>query len=87
MACRMKPDPTDITAAAARIAPYVRHTPVMRLAAGDFGLAYPVTLKLELLQHAGSFKPRSRKIRPSWVIAALMPTPAGAARARTGRRR
>lgn len=58
MACRMKPDPTDITAAAARIAPYVRHTPVMRLAAGDFGLAYPVTLKLELLQHAGSFKPR-----------------------------
>ncbi len=50
--------PADITAAAARIAPYVRHTPIMRLAAGDLGLAHAVTLKLELLQHAGSFKPR-----------------------------
>ncbi len=50
--------PTDITEAAARIAPYVRHTPIMRLAAGDFGMADAVTLKLELLQHAGSFKPR-----------------------------
>jgi threonine dehydratase len=53
-------DPTlsDIDAAAARIAPHVRHTPVLRLAAGDLGVGYPVTLKLELLQHAGSFKPR-----------------------------
>jgi threonine dehydratase len=48
----------DITEAAARIAPYVRRTPIMRFAAGDLGLAYGVTLKLELLQHAGSFKPR-----------------------------
>ena len=48
----------DITDAAARIAPYVRHTPIMRLAAGDLGLPYAITLKLELLQHAGSFKPR-----------------------------
>ena len=48
----------DITEAAARIAPYVRRTPIMRLQAGDLGLAHAVTLKLELLQHAGSFKPR-----------------------------
>ena len=55
---RMTPDRTAIEAAAARIAPHVRHTPVIRLAAGEMGLAFPITLKLELLQHAGSFKPR-----------------------------
>ncbi len=54
----MTPDRIAIETAAARIAPYVRHTPVIRLAAGDLGLAVPATLKLELLQHAGSFKPR-----------------------------
>ena len=36
----------------------VRHTPLLRLAAPDLGLGIPVALKLELLQHAGSFKPR-----------------------------
>jgi threonine dehydratase len=30
----------------------------MHLVAGDLGVAVPLTLKLELLQHAGSFKPR-----------------------------
>ena len=54
----MIPSAADIDAAAVRIAPHVRHTPIMRLAAGDLGLNHPVTLKLELLQHAGSFKPR-----------------------------
>jgi threonine dehydratase len=48
----------DIAVAAARIAPWVRHTPLLRLAAGELGLGFPLTLKLELLQHAGSFKPR-----------------------------
>jgi threonine dehydratase len=48
----------DIVAAARRIAPHIRHTPVLRDAGTAFGLAFPVTLKLELLQHAGSFKPR-----------------------------
>ena len=43
-----------VVEAAERIAPYVRHTPVV---CGDIG-GSPVTLKLELLQHAGSFKPR-----------------------------
>lgn len=53
MTCR-----ADIAAAAARIAPHVRHTPLLRCAGADLGLAFPLTLKLELLQHAGSFKPR-----------------------------
>jgi threonine dehydratase len=38
---------------------YVRWTPVIRADAADFGLgAAPLVLKLELLQHSGSFKPR-----------------------------
>jgi threonine dehydratase len=49
---------TDIAAAAVRIAGHVRHTPVLRLAAADLGLDFPIALKLELLQHTGSFKPR-----------------------------
>jgi len=38
----------------------VRRTPVIRVDAGDFGvkLDHPVALKLEFLQHTGSFKPR-----------------------------
>jgi threonine dehydratase len=48
-------DRKSITAAALRISAYVRHTPVLR---ADFAIAAPVALKLELLQHAGSFKPR-----------------------------
>ncbi len=50
--------PDDITAAAERIAPYIRHTPIINLAAGELDVDFPLTLKLELLQHAGSFKPR-----------------------------
>lgn len=49
---------SDIDAAALRLEGLVRHTPVMHLAAGDLGMPFPVTLKLECLQHAGSFKPR-----------------------------
>ena len=49
---------SDISAAARRIAPYVRHTPLLHDAGAALGLSFPVTLKLELLQHAGSFKPR-----------------------------
>src|ERR671916_3400579 len=47
----------DIRAAAARIAPHVRRTPVWNLPRG-FGHDGPVSLKLEFLQAAGSFKPR-----------------------------
>jgi len=48
----------DIEAAHARAAPHVRRTPVIELARGALGLASPLSLKLEFLQHAGSFKAR-----------------------------
>ena len=48
----------DIDAAAARVASHVRHTPILELNGREFELGFPLTLKLELLQHAGSFKPR-----------------------------
>ena len=67
----------DIAAAAHRLAPYVRHTPIIQVDGAAFGLTTPVTLKLELLQHAGSFKPRgafnrmlTTALPPSGVIAA-----------------
>lgn len=52
-----------IAAAARRISGHVRHTPVLRLSGEPggvlpFGDAVPIALKLEVLQHAGSFKPR-----------------------------
>jgi len=46
----------EISAAARRIAPFARRTPVMQ--AVDLGLVIPVDLKLEHLQHTGSFKAR-----------------------------
>ncbi len=49
---------STISAAARRLRAYVRHTPILRLSAGELGPDAPVTLKLEMLQHAGSFKPR-----------------------------
>jgi threonine dehydratase len=54
----MIPSHDDILAAHRRIGAYVRRTPVISLARGDLDLPSDVTLKLELLQHAGSFKPR-----------------------------
>ena len=67
----------DIATAAARIAGYIRHTPLLCLTAAEIGLGFAVTLKLELLQHAGSFKPRgafnrllSTKLPAAGVIAA-----------------
>jgi threonine dehydratase len=44
----------DIRAAAARIAPHIRRTPVWTLPHA-FGHDGEVCLKLEFLQHAGSF--------------------------------
>jgi threonine dehydratase len=60
------------------IAPHVRETPVVTAAAGDFGLAgSAIAFKLELLQHAGSFKPRgafanllTRDVPKAGVVAA-----------------
>ena len=48
----------DIEAARRRIAGHVRSTPVLEAGAGSFGLEMPLVLKLELMQHTGSFKPR-----------------------------
>ena len=48
----------QVARAASRIAPWIRHTPLLRLAPGELGPPFAITLKLELLQHAGSFKPR-----------------------------
>ncbi|NIX75435.1 threonine/serine dehydratase [Microvirga sp. c23x22] len=47
----------DIEAAHTRIAAHIRHTPAWTLP-GAFGHGGPVSLKLEFLQHAGSFKTR-----------------------------
>jgi len=60
------------------IRPHIRLTPVMELTGADFGLpAFPLTLKLELFQHAGSFKTRgafanllTRPIPAAGVVAA-----------------
>jgi threonine dehydratase len=57
----MKVDRSAIALAASRIGGHVRRTPVVRIAGGELGAdraAAPIALKLELLQHAGSFKPR-----------------------------
>jgi threonine dehydratase len=52
-------DAEAIARAAELIRPHVRRTPILSVNPADFGLAgQPLTLKLELLQHAGSFKPR-----------------------------
>lgn len=66
---------TDIERAHARIAPHVRRTPMLALSDATFGRA--LSLKLELLQHAGSFKPRgafnkvlSSEVPPAGLIAA-----------------
>lgn len=51
-------DRPAIATAARRIAAHVRHTPLLRLAGTEFGVSCACMLKLELLQHTGSFKPR-----------------------------
>lgn len=75
----MKPEKfrDAIDEAATLIAPHVRRTPTLNLSTGDLGLDFPVTLKLECLQHTGSFKARgaftrllSNDVPASGVIAA-----------------
>ncbi|HEX3156670.1 MAG TPA: threonine/serine dehydratase [Candidatus Angelobacter sp.] len=68
---------TEIQDAGRRIAPHVRRTPVMALEERAFGIDARIFLKLECLQHTGSFKPRgafncilSSKIEEAGVIAA-----------------
>jgi len=53
------PDFHTISEVTAKIRPHVRLTPTVEVSAADFGLiGAPITLKLEQLQHAGSFKTR-----------------------------
>jgi threonine dehydratase len=55
------PSRSDIAAAARRLAPWIRVTPLLDVDAVDLGLPdrrWPLVLKLEMLQHAGSFKGR-----------------------------
>lgn len=76
----MAPIQRDSIAAMHRLVrPHIRRTPVVEVDGADFGLAAPrrLTLKLELLQHAGSFKPRgafanllARAVPPAGVVAA-----------------
>jgi threonine dehydratase len=68
----------EIAATYKLIRPHVRRTPVLEVSGADFGLAAaPIIFKLELLQHAGSFKARGafanlllRKVPPAGVVAA-----------------
>jgi threonine dehydratase len=51
--------PAEIESTYGVIAPHIRRTPVVEVRGADFGLGSGLlTLKLELLQHAGSFKSR-----------------------------
>ena len=54
------PSRSDIDAAARRLAPWVRQTPLVEVDPADLELPgrRPLVLKLEMLQHAGSFKGR-----------------------------
>ncbi len=60
------------------IRPHVRHTPLVTVDAAEFGLAsMPLRLKLEFMQHAGSFKARgafanllTREVPDAGVVAA-----------------
>jgi threonine dehydratase len=71
--------PAQIRATHQTIAAHIRRTPIVEVDAADFGVAGvpPLVLKLELLQHAGSFKARgaftsllTRKIPGAGVVAA-----------------
>jgi len=53
------PTPGDVRTAATLIRPYIRRTPVVEIAAEDFGLkGAPLTFKLEFMQYTGAFKAR-----------------------------
>ncbi len=71
-------NPAGIAEAHKLIQPHIRLTPVVALDGSDFGLAkMDLTLKLELLQHSGSFKARGaftnlllRQVPAAGVVAA-----------------
>jgi threonine dehydratase len=60
------PSRAAIDAAADRLAPWVRRTPVVTVDPADLGLAgrrAPLVLKLEMVQHGGSFKARGAHLQ------------------------
>ena len=69
---------TEIARCETLIRPYVRRTPVVDIDGADVGLgANKLCIKLELLQHSGSFKARgafanllTRKVPAAGVVAA-----------------
>src|SRR5262245_42242680 len=71
-------DRQGVASVAPRLEPYLRRTPLLEADGSDFGLpAGPLAFKLELLQHAGSFKTRGafanlllREIPEAGVVAA-----------------
>jgi threonine dehydratase len=71
-------DREAITHAHSLIRPHIRRTPIVEVQGADFGLdGADVVLKLELLQHSGSFKARGafanllmRPVPPAGVVAA-----------------
>ena len=70
--------PSAVASVAGRIGPYIRRTPVLTIDRAELGLAPgPLAIKLEQLQHSGSFKVRGafanlllRTIPPAGVVAA-----------------
>jgi threonine dehydratase len=69
--------PDQIEAAAAAIDPFVRHTPILEVPGSEIGVDATLVLKLEYLQHSGSFKARgathfmiTQPIADSGVVAA-----------------
>jgi threonine dehydratase len=54
----MEIDRVVIAEAADRLAPYVRRTPVLEVAAPDFGVRGRLLFKMEMLQRSGTFKVR-----------------------------
>ena len=71
-------DRSVIEAAEGLIRPYIRRTPILSVTGADFGLGeFPLSLKLEFMQHSGSFKCRgafmnllSRDVPEAGVVAA-----------------
>src|ERR1700742_3068970 len=71
-------NPDSIAACEKIIRPYIRRTPVIAIDGADIGVRCgPIRLKLELMQHSGSFKARgaftnllTRKVPKAGVVAA-----------------
>jgi threonine dehydratase len=76
------PSRDDILVAAEKLGPYIRTTPVLTVDRADLGLRgrTPIDLKLELVQHSGSFKARGAHLG----LLARTPPPAGVVAASGG---